>query len=258
MSKISYVLTYFNNPDMMKVHLATWHTYPIELRRKIQFIVVDDCSKVPLYIENANLDLKVLRIKDDITWNLPGARNLGAHVCDTDWFLMADTDMLLTAENAERLLELSREDPKQIWNIKHNDAWLKEKTGHSANMMFLTKELFWKCWGYDEDFSGSYGGQEGHLRSKLFREGGVRNLDHNVVLINFGEDNTPRIVADAICSTPYMKTDEGLTRARNISNNLYFNNAEVGPMRRKLWNKNVLRFKWEISQEFNITNKRGQ
>ncbi len=255
---ISYVLTYFNNPEMMKIHLATWHTYPIQIRERIHFIIVDDCSDIPLHIENANLDLTVLRINDDITWNLPGARNLGADYCKTDWFLMTDTDMLLTAEAADKLLRLPRDDKNKIWNMKHRDAWLRIKTGHSGNMMFLSKDLFWRCWGYDEDFSGSYGGQEGHLKSKLFREGGVRDLEHKVVLINFGEAYSPKVVKDAMCSTPDMYTPEGLARSREIAGRLYNNAPEARQMNRKIWNKNVLRFDWEVAQTFKIVWERGE
>jgi len=103
---LTVVMTYFNNPEMMKIHLATWHTYPTKLRAMIQFIVVDDHSEVPLEIDEAVLNLTILRVDDDITWNLPGARNLGADYCKTDWFMMVDTDMLLTAEMAKRMLEL--------------------------------------------------------------------------------------------------------------------------------------------------------
>ncbi len=254
--QITVVMTYFNNPEMMKIHLATWHTYPSKLRAMIQFIVVDDHSEVPLEIDEAVLNLTILRVDDDITWNLPGARNLGADYCKTDWFMITDTDMLLTAEMARRMLDLPRDDPNVIYNMKHQDACMLQHVGHSANMMYLTKELFWKCWGYDEDFSGSYGGQEGHLRSKLFREGGQRTLEHQVILINFGEDGSPRIVEDAKSSTPDMKTEEGLQRARNTSARLYNNTVGIkGTMRSRQWNENVLRFKWHVSQEFKYVHR---
>ena len=249
--QLTIVMTYFNNPEMMKIHLATWHTYPTKLRAMIQFIVVDDHSDPPLEIDEAVLNLTVLRVDDDITWNLPGARNLGADYCETDWFMMVDTDMLLTAEMARRLLDLPKDDPKKIYNMKHQDAGMLQGSGFSANMVLISKELFWKCWGYDEDFSGSYGGQEGHLRSKLLREGGDRTLDHFVMLTNFGEDDAPRIVEDAKSSTPEMKTEEGLKRARQISGRKYNNTLGIpGTIRSKQWNRDVLRFKWHVAQEF--------
>ena len=248
--KVTYVMTYFDNPEMMKLHLGTWHTYPPRLRRRVQFIVVDDCSTVPLKVDEAVLNLTILRINDPITWNLPGARNLGAHYCKTDWFFMADTDMLITAENAQKILDLPRTNPNQIWGLKHRDATLHHRNGACDNHMLLSRELFWRCWGYSEDFSGSYGGQEGHLRSKLMREGGERSKDHFAYMINFGQDKSPVLINDAKSSTDEMKTEKGLERAREISGGLYHNSAETGPMRRKLWDKNVLRFDWEVSQEF--------
>ena len=252
MARITYVLTYFNNPDMMKVQLATWHTYPVEIRNAMDFIVVDDCSNPPLYIENANLNLTVLRVTDDITWNLPGARNLGADFCKTPWLLLTDTDMVLTAENAIKLIHLDTSDTNTIWNIKHSDAFLQMKRGFSANMMYLSKRLYWKCCGYNENFSGSYGGQEGHFRSKLFREGGVRNYDHDVTLINFGEDTSPKVISDAVCSTPDMKTEEGMFRAREIAGALYDTSENARYMRHKKWDHNVLRFNWEVAQQFSM------
>jgi glycosyltransferase involved in cell wall biosynthesis len=251
MPEISYVMTYFNNPDMMKVHLATWHTFSKAAKDAIHFIVVDDCSTPPLEIPFAKLNLSVLRIHDDITWNLAGARNLGAHHCKTDWFLMTDTDMLLTADNAELLLALDRSDPNTIWNMNHiGHVDRKSKLGNNANQVFLNRELFWKCWGYSEDFAGSYGGQEGHLRSKLFREGGVRTLDHDVLMHHFGEDKTSLVIPDAKSSVSEMQTEKGLERARQISSRLYNNTPGYDDMKRKRWDKNVLRFKWDVVKEF--------
>lgn len=253
--ELTVLMPYFNNLEMMKLHLATWHTYPSELRAHLQFIVVDDHSDTPLEIDEAVLNLTVLRIEDAITWNVSGARNLGADYCKTDWFMMTDMDMLLPAEMAQRLYDLPRDDMYKIYNMRHQDAGLVVSTGHCANQILLSKRLFWKCWGYDEDYAGSYGGQEGHLRSKLLREGGQSTLDHRVILTNFGENDSPRIVKDATSSTPEMKSEEGLKRTRQISEKLYNNDPETGPMRRKLWNKNVLRFDWHVSQEFNYVHK---
>jgi len=237
---------------MMDVHLATWHTYSEEAKEAIAFIVVDDCSTIPLNIEYANLNLTVLRIKDDITWNLPGARNLGAHYCKTPWFFMTDTDMLLSSAAADNLLVLPMDNPKTIWNLKHRGITPEcIKVGHCANHILLSKELFWNCWGYDEDFSGSYGGQEGHLRSKLFREGGERYMAKDVIMHNFGENYQPPVILDAKCSTDEMKTDEGLKRARKISADLYHSRSRL--MVDKKWNQNVLRFEWEVVQEFTFS-----
>ena len=237
---------------MLQVQLATWHTYPIELRYLIDFIIVDDCSTPPLHIDDTRLNLTVLRVKDDITWNLAGARNLGADYCKTSWLLLTDTDMVLTAENAQKLLSLDMSNSNTIWNIKHVDAFLQVKRGFSANMMLLSKRLYWQCYGYNEDFSGSYGGQEGHFRSKLFREGGVREYDHDVTLVNFGEDLSPKLIKDAICSTPEMKTEEGLKRARQTAAELYDTSENARYMRHKKWDKNVLRFNWEEAQQFSM------
>lgn len=251
--EISYVMTYFNNPEMFKLHLATWHTYTKKLRQKIHFIVVDDCSTEPLVVVTNYLNLTVLRIKNDIKWNLPGARNLGAHFCTTPWMLLTDTDMLLTSENAEKLLKLDRSDPKIIWQMKQFNI-ASETIGMCANMMFLSRELFWEAHGYDEDFSGDYGGQEGHLRSKLFRIKGNRLLDHDVTLMHFGEDFKDLIIPDAKSSIDSMKTEEGLKRARRLTDEKYHKIRTETSVRslmdRKVWNTSILRFNWEVVQEF--------
>lgn len=250
MAEVTYVMTYFNSPKMMDVHLATWHTYSVNARENMHFIVVDDCSDPPLEIEYANLNLTLLRIEDDIAWNLPGARNLGAHYCKTDWFFMTDTDMLLTAPAADALMSLPRKHKHIVWNLKHRGItppWLG-RVGHCANHVLLSKDMFWRCWGYDEDFSGSYGGQEGHLRSKLFREGAERRMATEVIMYNFGENNEPLVIADAKCSTDDMKTEEGLKRARKISGDKY--DRKNGHMDTKKWNTNILRFKWKVVKEF--------
>ena len=173
-------ITYFDNPDMFKVHLATWHTYSRKIKKLIDFIVIDDCSKVPLKLERANLNLTILKVIDDIIWNLLGARNLGADYCKTDWFLMTDTDMLLPANEAVKLLKLSKNDSNVIWDLDHIDV-ISTKRGTNANQVFISKELFWRCWGYDEDFSGNYGHEDSYFNHCLYRHE-IKQVISSVIL----------------------------------------------------------------------------
>jgi len=108
-------------------------------------IIIDDCYKKPLKkIKCAD----VYRIKDDITWNQPGAKNLGFQEAE-GWVVCADIDHLVTKKNIDEIIKLKKEQCNIYYlGREDNDSW---------NVFLIHKDDFEKVGGFDEDFSGDYG-----------------------------------------------------------------------------------------------------
>lgn len=159
MDKLSVIYPYFHSERMLSIHLNTWDSYPDYIKEKINFIVIDDCSDPPMHIPEMNLNLKGFRILDNIKWNQPGVRNLGATVAETDWLLFADTDMVISADIMVQVFE--REfDPEKLYNFQRKRMSNPNVIHHKIHKCtaIMTKNLFWNIGlGYDEDFCGEYG-----------------------------------------------------------------------------------------------------
>ena len=101
MSKITVNLSFYNQDEVLKKHVIGWISWSEEILKNFSFCIVDDCSKksateVIKNIDISNIDLSVLRVKDDLYCNIAGVRNLSAQECKTDWMVILDMDTLIT------------------------------------------------------------------------------------------------------------------------------------------------------------------
>ena len=73
--------------------LRRYASYSGDLLDRLQFLIVDDGSPIPVTLP-ADLDLNVLllRIPGDVPWNHAAARNLGAVYARSDKLLLTDVD----------------------------------------------------------------------------------------------------------------------------------------------------------------------
>jgi hypothetical protein len=186
------VYTYFGQKERI----------PGIIQQGLKTVIVDDCSPNPL----GPIDgIKVLRIIDDIKWNQPGARNLGFHVSD-GWIICSDIDHLVTKENIRELEKINLE--------KGTVYYLGREDKESINVYLIHKDDFNRIGGYDEDFCGSYGYDDGYfylkcekflkivklskIKVKVFAKEsssiGDRNISRNLKLIKNKEfEETPRL-----------------------------------------------------------------
>jgi hypothetical protein len=120
---------------------------------------------------------------------------------------MTDMDHVVTARCLEVLFEqnnkqavytLGRLEPDGS-RTKRPDGSLKPH----PNTFVITKELYWKIGGYDEDYCGRYG-TDGLFRHRLFSYGSERHL-HDACVIRYGREH----IADA--STVGLPRKEGRT-----------------------------------------------
>lgn len=178
---LSLVYSYYDNPEMLELHIKTWMGYSDEVKAKMNFVIVDDCSPKfhaePIVrellangVDQAHklspAKFQLFRIEKDIPWNLDGARNLAMKEgCLAGWALITDMDRLLSKENAEATINLVKERgkyyrPMQVWwdGVSLNRP--------HPNSFIIHRDDYWLTGGYDEDFAGSYG-SDGNFRKNL-------------------------------------------------------------------------------------------
>jgi len=163
---ITIVHPYYNHSETFVYQLNQWKRFSKYAKEKIEIIVVDDGSpKFPCTVRGPvdGVDIKVLRIEEDIRWNTAGAANLGIKEAKYDWILHCDFDHGVNARSADKLLQLDLSDPKVVyWPMTwHETSKGFQKFGKPhCNGFLMNKGTFWEAGGFDEDFSGCWGGQD--------------------------------------------------------------------------------------------------
>ena len=135
---------------------------------KINIQIIDDGSEERLYklldsklIED--MGISIYRVIEDIPWNIPGVRNLGAKVASSEWVLFCDMDQFFLKRDMSKLLRLLDRglDEKNYYSFQRLNGV------RTAGTMMLTQNLFWKAGGYDEDLVGNYGHNDPLFRLQL-------------------------------------------------------------------------------------------
>jgi hypothetical protein len=164
---ISIVHPYYNHRGTFAAQFKRWSTFSNHAKKNFEVIVVDDGSpdfpcKLPSNLNG--VDLKVLRIEENILWNTAGAANLGISEAKYDWILHADFDLCVSPLCADLLLKLDLSDPMvRYWPMTWHHAGRDRPDKYSKrhlNSYLMNKAKFWETGGYDEDFGGAYGYQD--------------------------------------------------------------------------------------------------
>lgn len=208
MASLTLVMPYYENPGMLAKQYTEWERWPAEVQESIMVILVDDGSQlVPADRVNRSLHLpgiQIWRVDEDRPWHQHAARNLGAHVAPDGWLLMTDMDHILTAENAESLLRrLPKMDAQAIYTLHRVEADTGEDTLNERgqkkphpNSFVLTRELYWRIGGYDEDYCGVYG-TDSLFKRRAFAVGRKEHLK-KVALVRYWRD----LITDASTNAP--------------------------------------------------------
>jgi hypothetical protein len=224
---ISIIYPYYDNKEMLSYQLKLWKGLPPTVLDSTEWILVDDCSKEPLNVDGQGLNLKTFYILDDIPWNVSGAKNLGAHNAQSDWVLISDMDRVIPAATLYKCLSITEKNPRRFFIFKETDWKGDWSRGFHQGTVFLRKQDYWAVKGYDEDFSGHYGHEDGHFMRKLASIGLVRTLlDESIQRWDRGP------ISDA-CSPPESYGDKHY--------NGPLSNAKGSSIPEKL---DVLRFQW--------------
>jgi len=163
---ITQVTPYYNNPHMLRLHLENWAEYPLEVWEHFKVIIVDDGSKsytAQSILTDAHPRLKarirLFRVLEDIPWNQHGARNLGAEMADDGWLWVADMDRIVLYPHM-RMAMAARLLPKPYVSrgMDRRKYLSKVDPPKMTNQFFIPKQVYWEAGGYDEWYSGTYGG----------------------------------------------------------------------------------------------------
>ena len=200
--ELTYVIPIFQENedfnDLEKI-INIYSKYGPDIRNKIHFIFVDDCSPIPIVIKNKKINYTLVRIVDNIVWNQPGARNLGVTLAKTPKLILTDLDYIFPETILRDLL--AKKIPKEIYKFRVSKDG-KKIISH-VNTFFCSKSTFFKSLGVDEAFSGNYGYDDTYFtelqlhlgtRFKKYRKEMIttfehqhhnltRNTDHNLKLL---------------------------------------------------------------------------
>jgi hypothetical protein len=179
---ITLIMPYYDNSSMLELHYGCWLEWPEDLKARLKVIIVDDGSPTAPAIDVPRPDglpaLSIYRVTEDRPWHQHAARNLGAHVADDGWLLLTDMDHMLTAENALQLFKrIDLLEPDMIYTLHRVEAdtglptiGTNGKPKPHPNSFVLTKDLYWRIGGYDEDYCGVYG-TDGLFKQRAFTVG---------------------------------------------------------------------------------------
>jgi len=195
--KLDIIYTYYNGNDLLDDYLYHWNNNFNNTTHDINFVIVDDHStKKAIDVvnrTNINCNLQIYYIEDNIIWNEEGAKNLGVKQTNADIVLLLDWDCVIYEKLVQEILSWDFSDKLyyQFYIIQDSHAskqsntpikydFIKDKIKFHRHYaaVCMSRGLFNKCGGYDEDFCGNYG------YSDMIFSDNLRNYDVKRNIIN--------------------------------------------------------------------------
>lgn len=244
LDRFTLCIPFYSQQYMLECQFENLLSYPRDVRERIDVIVIDDCSpERAATVVTPDDGVALYRIVDDIPWNRSGARNLAAHVCETDWLVHVDTDHVLPPDAAEAMFE-AEVDPDSWYRFprfrvgKADETRRKDVIGDEVeygaikphiDSYLCTTDMYWAAGGYNEDFSGCLGGGSPFL-AELTKVGGEPKLLPEPVCLHV---YTRDVIPDASVFTLSRDTSEYRRRRKAL--------RESGTIK----GHDPLRFEWE-------------
>lgn len=214
MEKLTIAFPYYDNPGMIKRQQELWEGIPEKIAAHIEIIIVDDCSRLHRAVNSLKKPiqpyaLRVFRITKKVRWNQISARNIGVHEAAHEWLLLTDIDHAILgyalSDLFKRLPNLNPMMHHTMDRINANDG--KPCKSH-CNSYVMTKTLYDKTGGYDEEFAGIYS-TDGMFRKSLNQYSDGHEHLHGIPLIRYGNE----VIADA--TTTEFERQAGDDQAEN-------------------------------------------
>jgi len=239
-------ISYNPQEGLIEKHLNIWKEIPLEFRKNINFILIDDGSNVPI---NPNVDfpvnLTIARINEDIFCNTSGAKNLGFTLADDDWVFSCEIDHFVEPEEYIRMINYN----KKLGEVYRLSRYLNNTLINLAqNIFIIHKEDFWKSGGYDEDLAGNHGYDD------LFIIGNYKDASSPSIFANIGlkfiqtDIKICTIIKYATGSPEHRQRMED-TKTINL-NKVHAKQQEL--IKSTYKHGGVLRFTWGIIKEIRI------
>ena len=249
---LTIALLYYEDAMYLQRHLNSWIKLSAETLSKVTFAIVDDGSTFHSAADTIRalsdtleriprLEIALLRIHQDLPWNIGGARNLVASTVATRYFFLMDADIMFPNEFFEFLFELmlSAEEFRIKTGIETVFTSFPRKMGNLSNpidkphpaLMLISTKAYWAAGGCDEDFVGHYGSTDPHFRWRLSHTQNVRKIE----------------VSKAYTHAPILtqiKEEGGKRLERNKTHNsILFEKKRLGAAS---WSCTYLRFNWSF------------
>lgn len=171
MRPITFICAFFQNQGMLREQQERWRSLPATIREHLHVIVVDDCSPtepaLPVVVSTGLASFRLYRTLKKVRWNWLFARNLGVDQATTNWVLLTDVDHAAPAETLQRLMTGPLEEDV-VYRFSRVDAPNLTPYKPHPNSWFMTRRMFDRIGGYDEDFSGAYG-SDSEFRERVHR-----------------------------------------------------------------------------------------
>ncbi len=255
---LTIVHPFYNEEQRLKIQFDNWVEYSDEIKSKVNIIIADDCSEIPVHSsiirENEKLlrkkkeldiNLKVFRVKKDLKWNTPGALNLGIENSKTFWTLIMDSDCLLKPEDLEELLTLRPDNMFAYWFHRKRVSNISVAKGHTRFLpcsILFNKDTYENTGGFDEDFSGEWSGGYGFFDNdynlRVLEEGYTQGVLESPSITEYLED----IVG------PNIQQKTGVTRDDHHKVNKRLWHAKMTGSKPR--NRNHLNFEWHKTLEY--------
>lgn len=199
MTPVTLIMAYYENAGMLREHFRFIRdVLPYELREQLRVIVVDDGSPDhPAQGADIGCSLSIYRVGVDIRWNQDACRNIGVHHAETDWLLLTDMDHLAPTLTWRMLMQ-RRYDPENVYRFSRVSAPDCALYKPHPNSWFMTRQMFDRTGGYDENFAGLYG------TDAIFRDQVIKAA-RGVVMLKDVLIRYPREVIPDASTTRYQR-----------------------------------------------------
>jgi len=192
---VTIVMAYYMNPKTLLRHVAEWHGLADDLRANLRAIIVDDASPESPAVQVLTdlpqpFPIKLYRIEEDKRWNWIAARNVAMNETGEGWHLTTDIDHFVDEKLAHALIH-GEHDPAKVYKFARREHTGDKIKPHS-NSYFMTKAMYWKIGGHDENFSGFYG-SDGDHRRRVARAAKVVMLPDELVRYEYVGDSSTTV-----------------------------------------------------------------
>lgn len=199
--KVSLVVPYYDNPGMLAKQYEMLVAYPAQLKKQLEFVVVDDGSPRWPAAEVKRPDglpkLRLFRILVDVRWNQDAAHNIGVHESRHPWLLVTDIDHLVPAATMARLcIGLHG---SYVYTFARISAPDMAPYKPHPNSWSMHRAMWKKIGGYDERFAGYYG-TDADFRRRVLRTTQIVPLPEILIRV-------PREVIPDASTTTYARRE---------------------------------------------------
>ena len=200
---VTLILSYYENQEMLDRQLRFIEAMKPRVKERLTLIVVDDGSptkKAEDVYRNPDIrEARLYRMKVDIPWNQDACRNLAMRESPNEWALMTDMDHLVPEQTMEWCMNAELRE-LVAYKFSRVSAPDMEPYKPHPNSWLISKTLYDKFDGYNEQYAGIYG-TDGDFARDLMRHGCIRQSEMPLIRVPI------EVVSDA-CTVSFQRKTE--------------------------------------------------